>query len=356
MLELHFKQRLGQFSLNIDTIIPAKGITAILGISGAGKTSLINVISGLTHPDDGRICLNGHILVDVAKGIFVVPQKRHIGYVFQEARLFPHYTVKGNLTYGMPKNMLSEFDTIVNLLGITHLLKRYPSTLSGGEKQRVAIGRALLTNPSLLLMDEPLASLDLPRKKEVLPYLQQLSRQINIPIVYVTHSLDEIIQLADTLLLLEQGKVTHADKLESIWASGLLYPWLKTDVPSTLLRLPLAKHHSHYAMSALVLAGHFLWLEQLTGALGSQYLIKIAADDISLVTCIPHKSSQFNYLPVIIQSLHAVSVSGYIDIKLQVTEKIILWSRVSPWTKDKLQLIPNKKVFAIIQRVTVINR
>lgn len=355
MLKLHFKQQLGQFLLDIDTIIPAKGITAILGLSGAGKTSLINVISGLTHPDFGQVILNNQVLVNIEKGIFLSPQKRRIGYVFQDARLFPHYTVKGNLTYGMLASMKPKFETIIELLGIRHLLKRYPYTLSGGEKQRVAIGRALLTDPCLLLMDEPLAALDLPRKQELIFYLQQLSNQVNIPILYISHSLDEIIQLADTLLLLEQGKVTISESLENVWASGLLQPWLKNELPSALLRVPLVEHHADYAMSAILLAGKRIWLEQLSGLPGEQYRIKISADDISLTTDIQQNSSQLNHIPVIIQSLHSVGKSGFIDVKLQTKEQITLWSRISPWAKDQLQLIPNQKIVAMIQRINVIN-
>ncbi len=172
-----------------------------------GKTSLINAISGLTRPQQGRIVLNGRVLNDCEKGICLTPEQRRVGYVFQDARLFPHYKVRGNLRYGMAKNMVSQFDKLVALLGIEALLDRLPGSLSGGEKQRVAIGRALLTAPELLLLDEPLASLDIPRKRELLPYLQRLTREINIPMLYVSHSLDEIQHLADRVMVLENGQV-----------------------------------------------------------------------------------------------------------------------------------------------------
>ncbi len=177
-------------------------------MSGAGKTSLINAISGLTRPQEGRIVLNNRVLLDdVAQNkVYLSPDKRRIGYVFQDARLFPHYSVRGNLRYGMAKSMAGQFDKLVTLLGIEPLLERLPATLSGGEKQRVAIGRALLTAPELLLLDEPLASLDIPRKRELLPYLQRLAREINIPMLYVSHSLDEILHLADKVLVLEEGE------------------------------------------------------------------------------------------------------------------------------------------------------
>jgi tryptophanyl-tRNA synthetase len=196
MLELNFSQTLGDHCLTINETLPASGITAIFGVSGAGKTSLINAISGLTRPQRGRIVLNDRVLNDADQRICLSPDKRRVGYVFQDARLFPHYKVRGNLRYGMAKSMAGQFDKLVALLGIEPLLDRLPSSLSGGEKQRVAIGRALLTAPELLLLDEPLASLDIPRKRELLPYLQRLAREINIPMLYVSHSLEEILHLA----------------------------------------------------------------------------------------------------------------------------------------------------------------
>ena len=207
MLELDFSQQLGNLTLQVTQNLPAQGITAIFGLSGAGKTSLINAIGGLTKPDTGRIALNNRPLFDADKGLCLPPEKRRIGYVFQDARLFPHYRVQGNLQYGMAASMRGQFDSIVALLGIGHLLNRFPLTLSGGEKQRVAIGRALLTAPEILLMDEPLAALDLPRKRELMPYLEKLAKEVNIPILYVTHSLDEILRLAEKVLVLDNGSV-----------------------------------------------------------------------------------------------------------------------------------------------------
>ena len=222
MLELNFSQTLGTHCLAINESLPASGITAVFGVSGAGKTSLINAISGLTTPQQGRIVLNGRVLNDVEQGICLAPEKRRIGYVFQDARLFPHYKVRGNLRYGMAKSMAEQFDKLVALLGIEPLLDRLPGSLSGGEKQRVAIGRALLTAPELLLLDEPLASLDIPRKRELLPYLQRLAREINIPMLYVSHSLDEILHLADKVLVLEGGQVKAFGNLEDVWGSSVM--------------------------------------------------------------------------------------------------------------------------------------
>ena len=196
------------------------GVTALFGSSGAGKTSIINMVAGLVRPDKGHITVNKHRLFDSDASIYVPPEKRRIGYVFQDGRLFPHLSVHSNLTFGMRLIPASKryvtFDQVVELLGIGNLLKRRPAKLSGGEKQRVAIGRALLTSPSLLLMDEPLASLDGARKAEVLPFISRLSKELAVPILYVSHSLHEIFELSDTIVVLDGGRVVDAGKIEDI--------------------------------------------------------------------------------------------------------------------------------------------
>ena len=217
MLKINVKKTLGALSLNLNIEIPARGVTAIFGRSGAGKSSLINLVAGLVTPQSGTITLNDNVLFDSEQKINLPPEKRHIGYVFQEHRLFPHYTVEKNLKYGCKRFNSSYFLQIVELLGIQNLLERFPLSLSGGEKQRVAIGRALLSNPDILLMDEPLSALDLRRKQELLNYLDQLSSQIEIPILYVTHSLDEIIRLADQVILIEQGQIMAFNQVKHIW-------------------------------------------------------------------------------------------------------------------------------------------
>lgn len=283
MLELNFSQTLGNHCLTINETLPANGITAIFGVSGAGKTSLINAISGLTRPQKGRIVLNGRVLNDADKGICLTPEKRRVGYVFQDARLFPHYKVRGNLRYGMAKSMVNQFDKLVALLGIEPLLDRLPGSLSGGEKQRVAIGRALLTAPELLLLDEPLASLDIPRKRELLPYLQRLTREINIPMLYVSHSLDEILHLADRVMVLENGQVKAFGALEEVWGSSVMNPWLPKEQQSSILKVTVLEHHPHYAMTALALGDQHLWVNKLDEPLQAALRIRIQASDVSLV-------------------------------------------------------------------------
>ncbi len=211
MLVIDVERRQGDFLIRTAIRQSQAGVTALFGPSGAGKTSIVNMVAGLIAPDRGHIRINDTIVFDSERRINLPPEKRRIGYVFQDGRLFPHLTVRRNLVYGMkriaPQKRVVDFDSVVELLGIGHLLERRPARLSGGEKQRVAIGRALLTSPRLLLMDEPLASLDAARKQEVLPFVQRLCREFHRPILYVSHSLGEIRQLATHLALLNEGRV-----------------------------------------------------------------------------------------------------------------------------------------------------
>lgn len=220
MLYIQVLRQQGSFRVDATFQNQNAGITAIFGPSGAGKTSVINMVAGLSRPDKGRIVVQDRVLFDSDYRINLPPEKRSIGYIFQDGRLFPHLTVRGNLTYGMkltpPGRRHIGFDQVVDLLGIEQLLDRRPAKLSGGEKQRVAIGRALLVSPRLLLMDEPLASLDQARKSEVIPFIGKLPAALSIPIIYVTHSTDEVLHLADDIVLMHCGKSVIAGKMPEV--------------------------------------------------------------------------------------------------------------------------------------------
>ncbi|RKS87025.1 molybdate transport system ATP-binding protein [Orbus hercynius] len=226
MLQINVTKTLSSFTFAFNQEITCQGITAILGVSGSGKSTLINLLNGLLQPDNGIIKLNDTTLVDTTSNQFVPAQRRHIGTVFQDPLLFPHYTVRKNLHYGLHKAMVTRFDEIIQVLNISHLLHRYPAMLSGGEKQRVAIGRALLTNPQLLLMDEPLSALDMPRKKELIHYIQHLVNEINIPIIYVTHNINEVKKLANNVAIIDQGKLYDYGETDAILQSDYLQHWL----------------------------------------------------------------------------------------------------------------------------------
>jgi molybdate transport system ATP-binding protein len=211
-LEVAVRHRQGEFVLDLAFDSKAR-ITALSGPSGSGKSTVLNVIAGLIAPEAARVAIDGRLLVDTMTGVDIPAHRRRVGYVFQDARLFPHLSVARNLRYGRWFTPASEryasFDEVVELLGLRALLERRPATLSGGEKQRVAIGRALLASPRLLLMDEPLASLDAARKAETLPYLERLRDELAVPIVYVSHSLDEVRRLTDAVVRLEHGRLAE---------------------------------------------------------------------------------------------------------------------------------------------------
>jgi molybdate transport system ATP-binding protein len=351
MLELDFSQQLGDLTLQVTQNLPAQGITAIFGLSGAGKTSLINAIGGLTKPETGRIALNNRPLFDADKGICLPPEKRRIGYVFQDARLFPHYRVQGNLQYGMAASMRGQFDSIVALLGIGSLLNRFPLTLSGGEKQRVAIGRALLTAPEILLMDEPLAALDLPRKRELMPYLEKLAKEVNIPILYVTHSLDEILRLAEKVLVLDNGSVLAMGDLEEVWASNIMRPWLPREEQSSVLNVSVLEHHPRYDMTALAIGDQRLWIGKVDAAEGTSMRVRVNAADVSLVLQpTANNSSIRNILPA--KVLECLEIGSQVEVKLAMADHII-WARITPWARDELMIRPGQWLYAQIKSVSL---
>ncbi|PKH20985.1 molybdenum ABC transporter ATP-binding protein [Enterobacterales bacterium CwR94] len=350
MLHLDFTQTLGSHQLQLNVDIPARGITAVFGVSGAGKTSLINAISGLTQPQQGQVILNQRVLSDAATGIFLPPEQRRVGYVFQDARLFPHYRVRGNLRYGMAKEKQGEFDALVALLGLEALLDRFPWSLSGGEKQRVAIGRALLSAPDILLMDEPLASLDLPRKRELLPYLQKLAATLAIPMLYVSHSLDEILHLADNVLVLDQGKVKAMGPLEQVWASSAMRPWLPRAEQSTVLKVQVLEQHPDYAMTALTLGDQHIWVSRIDAPAKSTLRIRIQSADVSLVLHPSAHSSIRNVLPAQVEEL--LDIDDQVEVKLRIGSSG-LWARITPWARDELSIKPGMWLYAQIKSVSI---
>lgn len=352
MLTLDIRQQLGAFTLNTCFAAPAGQITVLFGRSGAGKTSLINAISGLSRPDQGHITLADRTLFCATRALCLPPEARRIGYVFQDARLFPHYRVAGNLNYGRPATVTEAvFTHIVELLDIGHLLDRYPKDLSGGEKQRVAIGRALLSAPQLLLMDEPLASLDLPRKQELLPYLERLAKETDIPIVYVTHSLDEVLHLADRIVLLEAGNVIANGPTAEVWNSAAMRPWLGEQAHSTLLDAQFVAHHPDYPLSKLqVCADQFLWVSQVAATPQQSIRIRIFASDISLAQERPVKSSIRNILPV--QVVRIARTATQVEVLLGLGH-CQLWAHITPWAADELALAVGMTLYAQLKSVSV---
>ena len=352
MLHIDVKKQLGTLPLEAHLDIPSQGVTALFGLSGSGKSSLINLVSGLINPDEGVISLNDRELFNSVENVCVPINQRNIGYVFQDARLFPHYTVNGNLRYGMKNTSKDEFNYIVELLGIGHLLKRYPITLSGGEKQRVAIGRALLTDPEILLMDEPLSALDLPRKRELMNYLERLSKEINIPILYVTHSLDELLRLAERVILLTNGKVEAYDVLENIWDSPLFLPWKQENEQSAVLSLPVFMHNPSYKMTALSIGDQNIWINQVEAQINDNVRICIHSSDVSISLNKVEQSSIRNTLYGRIVKI--LELENRVDLKLDIGGKH-LWASISKWSFHDLALQLGQLVYAQIKAISVMS-
>lgn len=352
MLHIDVKKQLGTLPLEAHLDIPSQGVTALFGLSGSGKSSLINLVSGLINPDEGVISLNDRELFNSVENVCVPINQRNIGYVFQDARLFPHYTVNGNLRYGMKNTSKDEFNYIVELLGIGHLLKRYPITLSGGEKQRVAIGRALLTDPEILLMDEPLSALDLPRKRELMNYLERLSKEINIPILYVTHSLDELLRLSERVVLLANGKVEAYDVLENIWDSPLFLPWKQENEQSAVLSLPVFMHNPSYKMTALSIGDQNIWINQVEAQINEKVRICIHSSDVSISLNKVEQSSIRNTLYGRIVKI--LELENRVDLKLDIGGKH-LWASISKWSFHDLALQLGQLVYAQIKAISVVS-
>lgn len=354
MLEINVKKRLGAFTVEVAFSTGVAGVTALFGRSGAGKTSVINMVAGLFPPDEGLIVVNGKDLFHSAKRIDLPPEQRRCGYVFQDGRLFPHLTVKSNLTYGMKLVPRSEryvsYDQVVELLGIGHLLDRRPAKLSGGEKQRVAIGRALLTSPSVVLMDEPLASLDSARKGEVLPFIARLPREFSIPILYVSHSLDEILNLADTLVLLEAGKVVAMGSVEDLMSRLDLQHFAGPVDGGVVLSTVVEGHDPIGGLTSLGFSGRVLKIPLLNIPLGERVRVRIRSRDVAIALSRPEKTSVQNIFPARVEQV-LESSAPLADVRLDIGCPLL--ARITLAAKADLQLSPGQQVFALIKSVAI---
>jgi molybdate transport system ATP-binding protein len=355
MLEIDVEKRLGDFSLQTAFTCETAGITAVFGRSGAGKTSLVNALTGLLRPDRGRIVLRGQTLFDSAKGIDLPPEKRRLGYVFQEGRLFPHLSVRGNLTYGYRRAPVAEraigLDQVVALLGLEALLERRPGALSGGEKQRVALGRALLANPRLLLMDEPLAALDQPRKEEILPFIEQLKRELDLPVVYVSHAMGEIVRLADTLVLMSGGRVEAVGPLEELTSRLDLRPLTGRYEAGAVLTTKVSGQDRNFGLTELSFSGGRLRVPHLNLPLGQQLRVRIRARDVSIALSPPENISILNILPCIIKEI-GEEKAPQIDLQLDAGGAPI-WARITARSRTALGLKPGLQVYALIKSVAI---
>jgi molybdate transport system ATP-binding protein len=351
-LVVEAKHRFDGFSLDAG-FTSERGITALFGRSGSGKTSMIRMIAGLTRPDAGRIALDGEVLTDTVKRIFVAKHRRRFGYVFQEARLFPHLSVRQNLTYGRwfaPKGVPGEsLERIVDLLDIERLLARSPQNLSGGEKQRVAIGRALLSSPRLLLMDEPLAALDEARKAEVMPFLERLRDEMDIPIVYVSHSVTEVARLADQVVVMQDGRVKAVGSATSVLS--LPVASLDRREAGALLQGQVESIDTKHRLATIALAATRLYVPEAGLKPGKKVRVRIPSRDVMLATKRPESLSALNVLEGIIQAMTG-SDDATVDVAVNCGGDVIL-SRITSFSAERMGLETGMPVFAIIKTVAL---
>jgi molybdate transport system ATP-binding protein len=354
------------FTLDVDLHLPGRGVTALFGPSGCGKTTCLRAIAGLTRnrpnpglarAQPGRVVVNGDVWQDDAAHLWRATHERALGYVFQEASLFDHLNVRGNITYGLqrtpPARRQVALEQAVELLGIGHLMERKPQALSGGERQRVAIARALATSPRLLLMDEPLAALDAQRKAEVLPYLEKLHRTLDIPVLYVSHAIDEVARLASHMVLMREGRVLAQGPTGEL-ITRLDLPLAHGDAAATVIEGTVQQHDAHDHVTTVGFSGGQLLLVSPTArAPGEALRLRVQARDVSLALAAPEDSSILNILPATVVAV-AEDSPGQCMVALDAGATRLL-ARVTQRSAQALALAPGRAVFAQVKGIAIVN-
>ncbi|MEI7430164.1 MAG: molybdenum ABC transporter ATP-binding protein [Betaproteobacteria bacterium] len=343
------------FVLDANLDLPGRGVSALFGHSGSGKTTCLRAIAGLEGAPDGYLEVNGDIWQDDAKGIFIPTHQRPLGVIFQDAALFTHLSVRQNLEYGQRRIKANKrhikTDATIELLGIGSLLDRMPEKLSGGEKSRVAMARALLTSPSLLLMDEPLAALDIKRKQEILPYLERLHDELSIPVIYVSHAPDEVARLADHLVLLEDGQVIASGPISETLARTDLPPAFADDA-GVVLETTVSGHEADN-LSQLDFVDGSLHVGRRKEAPGSRLRCRIHARDVSIALEKPRASSIVNILPAIVTAVAATDTPGHVLVQMRIGSTPML-ARITERSQRELGITPGQTVWAQIKGVALL--
>lgn len=352
-LQLNLSLRYKNFSLNINTEFSTNGITAIFGRSGSGKTTLLRCIAGLEKASSAKFVMQGELWQD--ETFFLPPHARSVGYVFQEASLFSHLSIHNNLRYAIkraPKNEIVDTEKVISLLGVEPLLMQYPHELSGGERQRVAIARALLSCPKLLLMDEPLASLDLQSKQDILPYLALLRSEFKVPILYVSHGLDEVARLADFMVVLKKGEIEAEGNITDVLARLDFSSELGREA-GVVLDAVVCGEDSAYKLIQVGFSGGELWLPHQNIRVGESVRLRVLAKDISLTLSRSHDSSILNLLQGRIVEISEDTGEGFALVSLDVGGKIFI-SHLTLRSVESLHLVPEKVVWLQIKSIAVI--
>lgn len=352
---------LGAFHLDVKFKMPMRGVTAMFGPSGCGKTTILRCLAGLERLP-GRLTIGEEVWQDTNTGIFLPTHRRHVGYVFQEASLFPHLTVQDNLLYGARRVSRSttsnglDMQAIVELLGINHLLERSPTTLSGGERQRVAVGRALLSRPRVLLMDEPLSALDRMTKEEILPYFERLHETLALPIVYVSHDLAEVERLADTLILLQDGRVIGSGPLAMLQTDPAL-PLLRSPDATVVIEGRIAGIDEEFDLTRLDIAGGELLIPGRQGEVGTKRRLRITASDVSLARSAAEDSTILNCLPARILSIETHNNAPQVSVLLALGGSgagARVAARITRKSMATLSLVAGDSIFAQIKSVALV--
>ncbi|SEB89834.1 molybdate transport system ATP-binding protein [Pseudomonas saponiphila] len=359
-MSLHIKLRLDyqDFDLDLDLQLPGRGVTALYGHSGSGKTTCLRCIAGLEKAGRGRIQINDEVWQDSRQRLFVPPHKRSLGYVFQEASLFAHLSVQANLEFGLrriPKAQRRvDMAQATALLGIGHLLQRHPQHLSGGERQRIGIARALLSSPRLLLMDEPLAALDSRRKGEILPYLERLHDELDIPVLYVSHSQDEVARLADHIVLFSDGRALASGPIGQTLAR-LDLPLALGDDAGVVVEGRVSDYDPSYQLLTLQLPDSRSQVRVAHGplALGKALRFKVQARDVSLSLQASERSSILNRLPVTVCEEIPADNAAHVLVRLDAAGTPLL-ARITRYSRDQLDLHPGQQLWAQIKAVAVL--
>jgi molybdate transport system ATP-binding protein len=355
MLSVQLNKRRGEFNLSLQFTVAESGVVALFGHSGCGKSTAVNLLAGLLQADSGYIQLEDTLLLDTDQGINLPAEQRRIGYVFQNARLFPHYRVAGNLRYGLRRAKQTtpsfHFDNIVQLLGLDRVLQRRPAQLSGGEQQRVALGRALLAQPRLLLLDEPLASLDLARREEVLPYLERVRDQLKIPMVYVSHQFEEVLRLATQVVLMKHGAILAQGDLTSISVRPELRELLGVEALGAVVEGVVREIHHDSGLACISIGTGQINVEALSLLVGQRVRLQLLARDLILALTPPQGLSVRNRLQGVITQLtpdnrHAVLVT--IDIG-----GATLLARVTSSAATELQLHTGQPIWTLVKSVSL---
>jgi len=356
-IEARFRVDYAEFSLDVDLRLPGRGVSALYGHSGSGKTTCLRCMAGLAPVTRGYLCVNGDVWLDTEAGVALPAHRRSLGYVFQEANLFAHLTVLRNLEFGLKRIPAAQrrvdLQQAAELLGISHLLARMPAGLSGGERQRVGIARALLTSPNLLLMDEPLASLDVARKQEILPYLERLHDELNIPVIYVSHSPQEVARLADHLVLLDGGRAVASGSIEQM-LTRLDLPLVLGDDAAVVVPGIVVEFDPEYRLMSVQLPGGTSRLRLVHDALpsGSAIRLSVHARDVSITLAYPQQSSIVNVIPVRVQEMAPADHPDHILVRLDA-EGTPLLARITRYSRDQLGLTPGTHAWAQIKAVSV---